>query len=152
MDKIVYLAGAMQKAGDLGIIWREEITPHLEGLGYKVWNPYHEEQRAGPTLDELKELKDTNFEEFKRWIAKIVDHDLLELMRCSLVVCKLDSLVGAGTFSELTFCRFKRIPSYVWVDYPGGIQDVPWWTIGCITEWSESKEGFYKIIPKASVL
>lgn len=44
---IIYLAGGMERAGIAGEVWREEITPHLQQLGYKVWNPYTEQINVG---------------------------------------------------------------------------------------------------------
>lgn len=150
----VYLAGGMEKSGDQGRVWRDEIIPHLSDLGYKVWNPYSETQRSGVSVEELLALKESDFEAFRQEIGKIIDHDLNELSKCEMLVCRLDKAVlnGSGTLSELTFCRCKGIPSYVWIDLPNGKNDVPMWAMGCITAYTEDKDEFYKLIPAAEKL
>jgi hypothetical protein len=148
----IYLAGAMEKAGPYGAIWREEITPHLERLGYTVWNPYKEEINVGIGPEGLVTLKYTDFAQYKSYSEKIVDYDLQGLFSCAAVACRIDeaTLQGAGTFGEITFCRWMKIPVFAWVDLPAGVYDVPSWALGCITEFSETKGGFYSMIPPES--
>ena len=43
----VYLAGAMDRALDRGIGWRNEITPFLENLGVTVFNPLTKPTEVG---------------------------------------------------------------------------------------------------------
>jgi hypothetical protein len=147
----IYLAGAMERAGEYGAVWRDEITPHLETLGYRVWNPYKEELNTGITVPELAALKKADFAEYTRFCRRIVDYDIDNLLTCSIVACRVDAptLKGAGTFGELTVCRMKGIPVYAWIDLPGGEYDVPAWAIGCLTKFSHTKEDFYASIPPA---
>jgi len=148
---LVYLAGAMEKAGPFGAAWREEITPYLEDLGYKVWNPYKEEINAGITVGELSRLKITDFPAYKKHCENIIDYDLSQLVDCSLVVCLLDWAVqlGAGTYGELTVCRLHKIPVYAWINRRKGEKGIPGWALGCLTEYVTTKEDFYKLIPPA---
>jgi len=149
--KTIYLAGAMERAGEYGAVWRSELTPHLISLGYDIWNPYMEEGKTGINVSELAALKKHDFKAYMQFCQKIVDYDIAHLLKCSAVACRIDrpTLQGAGTFGELTFCRINKIPVYAWIDLPGGEYDVPSWAMGCVTSFSTSKEGFYAIIPAA---
>jgi hypothetical protein len=147
-----YLAGAIEFAKDWGVTWREKVTPKLTSLGYRAVNPLELTESTGKTPEELHELKKTSVEEFKEIISGVVKKDLDYVSKCEVVVCKIDEdvLRGAGTFGELTLCALMHIPVYAYIDLPNGIQDVPGWCIGCITEYRESFEEFLDIIPKAS--
>ena len=148
---LVYLAGAMEKAGPYGAQWREDITPHLEKLGYSIWNPYIEEAAIDINPKKLSGLKRSNYETFKKYCRKIVDYDLEHLKKCAVVVCRLDWAVqlGAGTYGELTVCHLLGIPVYAWIDRKGGVRDIPGWAMGCVTKYSCNKEEFYQLIPSA---
>lgn len=146
-----YLAGAMEKAGEYARTWRAEITPHLEALGYRVFNPCLEEMKVGIDVPSLLQVKNTDFLAYKRWMEQIVDYDLAALESCDLVVCLLDYAVlsGAGTYGELTLARRLGMPVYAWVDLPRGAYDLPGWALGCLTTYHETKEEFYAAIPAA---
>jgi len=146
---LVYLAGAMEKAGKYGSVWRAEITPHLEELGYAVWNPYEEEQGVGIDVKGLSNLKYSDFNTYRDHCQRIVDYDIEHLKTCSLVVCRLDWAVqlGAGTYGELTVCREHKIPVYAWIDREKGKFDIPGWAMGCLTAYTTNKSDFYAMIP-----
>ena len=147
----VYLAGGMEKAGDYGRIWRKDITPHLENLGYRVWNPYTEEMNVGINVESLAQLKQDDYDSYLEYCRKIVDYDIKCLLDCSLVAVRIDESVrqGAGTYGELTVCRLYHVPVYAWIDLPNGKYDVPSWAMGCVTHYTYNKEEFYKSIPTA---
>ena len=147
----IYLAGGMEKAGTYGAVWRREITPHLEELGYEVWNPDKEEMRVGITVPELKGLKKTNYPLFLDYARKIVDYDIACLVDCTAVAARVDQSVrdGAGTYGELTISRLYNIPVYAWIDLPNGKFDVPSWAMGCLTKYYFDKDSFYNSIPAA---
>jgi len=151
LKSIIYLAGGMENAGAAGKEWRDELTPHLIQLGYKVWNPYIEQSNLGITVSELLDLKRTDFDKYRDFCKKIVQYDIEELKLCRAVAVKIDQSVlnGAGTFGELTLCAYLDIPVYAWVDLPGGIYDVPSWAVGCLLNWTSNKEAFYNMIPPA---
>ena len=86
----IYLAGGMEKAGEYGAIWRSEMTPHLEGLGYHVWNPYTEEMNVGIGVESLAELKRTDYDAFVAYAKKIVEYDISALVQCSAVAVRID--------------------------------------------------------------
>lgn len=147
----IYLAGGMEKAGEYGSIWRLEITPHLENLGYDVWNPYTQELNVGIDVKKLRALKDTDYESFVAYSSKIVDYDIAALQDCAAVAVRIDESVlrGAGTYGEITVCRLYNIPVYAWIDLPNGKLDVPAWAMGCLTKYTYGKSAFYEMIPHA---
>lgn len=147
----IYLAGGMEKAGAYGAIWRKEITPHLESLGYEVWNPYLEELNVGIDVKGLSNLKENDFKGYLKFCKDIVDYDIAVLVKCAAVAVRIDKSVlqGAGTFGELTVCRLYKVPVYAWIDLPNGEMDVPAWAMGCLDEYTTDKEEFYKMIPQA---
>ena len=146
----------MEKAGEYGRIWREEITPHLETLGYEVWNPYVEETNVGINVKELSALKHKDFCAYQKFCQDIVDYDIKHLLNSALVVCRLDWAVqmGAGTYGELTVCKINNIPVYAWVDRKKGEYSLPGWVVGCLTEYTatKNKEHFYATIPRPNEL
>ncbi len=151
---LVYLAGAISKCADNGSAWRLDITPHLYKLGFDVFNPVIEQPKlTGVDRDELERRRLSDFSLYRKSCQKVVEVDLKVLNKCSLVVCKLDDNVfgGAGTFGELTVASLLDIPVYVWVDFRAGLASLPSWAMGCITEFSTTKEDFYKLIPSAEI-
>jgi hypothetical protein len=148
---LIYLAGGMEKAGAYGAIWRANITPHLEALGYEVWNPCLQELNVGVGVETLASLKETDYGKFLTYCQKIIDYDIEALVKCAAVAVRIDDSVlkGAGTYGELTVCRMNNIPTYAWIDLPNGKKDVPSWAMGCLTQYTCDKEEFYKTIPKA---
>ena len=101
---IIYLAGGMEKAGEFGRTWRTNITPHLETLGYEVWNPYEKELEVGTGPEKIAELKYTDYKAFLKCCQKIVDYDIGCLVACRAVAVRIDDSVlrGAGSYGELT--------------------------------------------------
>lgn len=150
---VIYLAGGMEKAGEYGRIWRDEMTPHLISLGYDVWNPYEEEVNVGAGPESLSALKYTDYDSFVKYCRKIVKYDISCLVKCAAVAVRVDESVlkGAGTYGEITVCDMYDIPVYAWIDLPEGKYDVPAWAMGCITEYTTDKDEFYSMIPKATV-
>ena len=144
----IYLAGGMEKAGERGWQWRKDITPHLNNLGYEVWNPYTEELNVGIDVDGLKRLKETSYQEYLSFCRKIVDFDISALIKCAAVAVLIDEsvLAGAGTYGELTVCRHYKVPVYAWIDLPNGKYDVPSWAMGCIDHYSFNEVDFYASI------
>lgn len=150
----VYLSGGMEKSGEAGVHWREEITPLLEQRGYTVFNPYRQPWNREITPEEMRHLRDHDFSLFMDSMRKKIDLDLSKLVGCAAAVVKIDDSVlgGSGTFGELTLCYYYKIPVYAWVDLPGGIEDVPLWALGCLTSITCSRDYFYSSIPRASSL
>jgi len=152
---VVYLSGGMEYSKDEGVGWRNDITPHLKSLGYRVFNPVIEQVRGlGYSVASVKDLKTGDFLEFREIASRIVDSDLYEVSNSELVVCKIDDSVlkGAGTIGELTLCRYKSIPVIAWVTVDGGPSSLPTWLLGCLSRITVHEKEFYSIIPPAKHL
>jgi nucleoside 2-deoxyribosyltransferase len=153
---LVYLAGSIMAAKDGGLAWRADITPHLNNLGYTLFNPVYDQPRlTGISKDSLLSLQKTGkIDDYQKACNTVVDTDISILKKASIVVAKIDEgvLNGAGTFGELTVARMLGIPVFAWIDLPGGINQVPAWAFGCITHYTVQEREFYKMIPSVSVL
>jgi hypothetical protein len=138
----VYLAGAMQAAPDSGKTWRTKITPRLEDVGYKVFNPCL--STDGPIFEELgwkkfewSEIKKPeNRELYKEVMNRIVKADLAAVTDSDVVVCYWDQYVpkGAGTQGELTLACFHNLPVYIVMAGDMSFDSLPGWVVGCATE------------------
>ncbi len=131
---LVYLAGAIEYAPDLGRGWRRQITPFLRGeLGHEVYDPA-EDERKSLTVEEqqnLRRWKTTDFARFQEAVRKIIDFDLDIVSRADYVVCFWDEYCtkGAGTSAELTYAHRSGIPVYLVTSLP--IERVSGWILGC---------------------
>ena len=142
---LFYLAGSIEYSPDLGKGWRAEITPLLESLGHKVYDP---------ALDEMKNLTQTEVAQFRAWktsdldrfqqtVRKIIAYDLdLIEHRCDALVCYWDQYAGrgAGTQGELTFAHRLGMPVYLISAIP--VEQISGWLLGCATEVFSSIEEF----------
>jgi len=149
---VIHLAGTMEKAFDHGIEWREKITPVLERLGYAVANPCITETTVVPPQEFLS-AKKNDFNLYKQMAAAIVDFYLNLIEGCIAVFVRIDepTLQGAGTFGEITFCKWKNIPVYAWIDLPEGKYGVPGWAMGCVTTYAESYKEALALVPEVSI-
>jgi len=131
---LVYLAGAIEYAPDLGRGWRKEITPFLrDDLGHSVYDPA-EDERKSLTADEqqnLRRWKTADLCRFRTAVRKIIDFDLDIVSRADYVVCYWDEncTKGAGTSAELTLAHRRGVPVYLVTLLP--LERVSGWILGC---------------------
>lgn len=152
---LVYLAGSIMEAKDGGVGWRADITPHLDTLGYQIFNPVFDQPRiSGISKDSLLSLQKTDIVKYHEAATKIVDTDLTILNKASLLLVKIDEgvLKGSGTFGELTVAHMRGIPVFAWIDLPKGVFSVPSWAFGCVNYYTVQEREFYKMIPTAKAL
>ena len=152
----VYLAGAMEKAQDLGAGWRKEITPFLEQeLQLDVLNPCEFEphqlkglqpnrlpefytdlhgQRVKPKhWHELKNASEKHlYNRFLKYMRRIIQYDInVVRYQANIVIVYWDECTGkgAGTHSELTDAFLNNVPVYCVAQ-----SEMPAWTKACCTE------------------
>ena len=105
---IAYLSGGMEKAPDLGKVWRKEISIWLYSeLGHKVFNPV-EEQYKVLTNEEIEKFRSWRLNEpkrFKTTVRKMIDADINAIESfIDYIICFWDerALKGGGTHGEVT--------------------------------------------------
>jgi len=136
--KLVYLAGAIEKAPDAGCRWRKEISRFLTNeLQHSVFNPCLEENHVLTPYEfkNFRKWKVTNLPRFRKVVHKIIDTDLNVLInKVDYIICLWDQYVleGGGTHGELTVAYLNKIPVYMVTHLP--VESVSSWIIGCTTE------------------
>lgn len=139
--KRIYLAGAIERAPDLGVGWRKDVTPFLEELGFEVIDPCIIEDKGMKLFEnELVRRKDLSTPEklaaYKSTVKhKVIIPDLAMLYSCTHILCLWDKYAqaGAGTAGELTMARWLQ--KQVWlVNGYDDIAKVSGWILGCADE------------------
>lgn len=133
-----YLAGAIEHAPDRGKAWRDEMSFFLrEQLHHSCYNPLIEEAKyLGPEeLATFRRYKATDLGRFRSLVRRLIDGDLNALnSNIDYVICYWDSYAvqGGGTYGELTFAYWKKIPVYMVTDQP--LATISSWILGCTTQ------------------
>ncbi len=133
-----YLAGAIEHSPDRGKAWRDEMNFFLqEQLHHSCYNPLIEESKY-LSLEELatfRSYKATDIELFRSLVRRLIDGDLNALnSNIDYVICYWDkyAIKGGGTYGELTFAYWKKIPVYMVTDLP--LATISSWILGCTTQ------------------
>jgi len=157
-----YLAGAMEKAENLGAGWRDDMTAKLDILGHEVLNPclFEPRQLKGLHTKRLPEsftnklngelVKPTHWHQLKlakeqhlqdrflKYMRHIIKFDIKILLgEADVVVClwSEDTGKGAGTHAELTYAYLNNIPVYTVMTH-----EMPAWALACCTKTFDSFE------------
>jgi len=150
----VYLIGAIEKADDLGVGWRKELTPFLLELGLKVLDPtkFEPQQLKGlqpnrlpefftdengkqctPThWHHLKSATEPHLQErFKRYMQRIIRFDLKIVEDSDFMVVRWDKVArqGAGSYHEIGKAFELGKPVYCVQE-----TELPAWLKACCTE------------------
>lgn len=135
-----YLAGAMDRVPDRGSSWRENITPFLNNLGIKVFNPLVKPTTVG--LEDYhvglmkKQLKENHrYDELSEVMRTIRSTDLRLVDISDFIIVNLDLNVHAcGTYEEISLANRSKKPILIHVEQ--GKQQTPDWLFGAIPhEW-----------------
>ena len=111
-----YLSGPIDFAKNRGSDWRENITPFLEQMGVKVFNPLahcFEGACDIPTKRQLmkKLLEEGKYEDLHQEMKELVHMDLRAVDLSSFVICNYDSTVHmCGTYEEIFHCNLQVKP------------------------------------------
>jgi nucleoside 2-deoxyribosyltransferase len=146
---LFYLAGSIEYSPDLGKGWRAEITPLLESLGHRVYDPAEDERKNLTEIEmrEFRSWKNKDLARFQQTVRKIIAYDLdLIEHRADAIVCYWDQHAGrgAGTQGELTFAHRLGIPAYMICAIP--VEEISGWLLGCATEVFDGVEAFREFI------
>ena len=135
---LAYLSGAIEYAPDHGKAWRAQVTPVLQELGWRVYDPALDEKKGLLTDEEVREFrswKKTDLRRFQLTVRKIISYDIDWVeRRCDCVIAYWDEHAGrgAGTQAELSFAHRRGIPVYLVCAVP--VEQVSGWILGCATE------------------
>jgi len=151
--KQVYLAGGIDKRKDRGTTWRRLITPHLERLGYNVFNPclnespiYDKHEVRAEDLEPAKYVH--NRDVLDAFWSEIVDKDLEAIADSSLMIVLYDDSVNdsGGTLGEMVLARFLKIPVLCirYIAY----ERIPNFQKGCVYEYLDNIDECVKYIRK----
>jgi nucleoside 2-deoxyribosyltransferase len=136
----VYLAGAMDRVVDRGASWREDITPFLNSLGVKVFNPLIKPTSVG--LEDYhvglmkKQLKENHqYDELSKIMKSIRSTDLRLVDISDFIIVNLDINIHAcGTYEEISLANRSKKPILFHVEQ--GKQNTPDWLFGAVPhEW-----------------
>ena len=132
----VYLAGAMDRVADRGNGWRDNITPFLESLGIRVFNPIKKPTVLGQE-DELThkqkiKLKNTGkYDELSQLMKTIRSVDLRLVDISDFLIVNLDlDIHPCGTYEEIFWANRQKKP--IIVHMKQGKQSAPDWLFGTI--------------------
>lgn len=154
---VAYLAGRMGNSPK-DKEWREEITPFLIKLHFKVANPYILEPRQFKGLRpnrlpkgykhwyELLDSEDDNLRQRgEDLMTRVIKFDLNYVRnKTDIVIVRWSESCkdGAGTQAEMSIARLYDIPVYCITEYPV----LPDWLKGCCTQKFKSMQDLLKFL------
>jgi len=127
-----YLAGPMTDVADLGIGWRQVITPELRAMGVVVLDPTNKPIDIGKedaeARSKFKAMRDVGDLEGVRQAMKVIRRvDLRCVDLSSFVIIRLDGTSTMGTYEELALGVKEQKPVLIWLDGTLNRQNVnPW--------------------------
>lgn len=153
--QFVYLAGNIDHVDDLGVEWRDEITPFLKNeLGMVVINPCKKPKNLiGEELHEdvdnrqkRKELKGAGkFDELHETMNPIAQADLHFVDKSNVVIVGIDlDKRPCGTIWEICVANFARKPIIILCEQ--GKKQLPDWLFALLPHqlffetWDEVKD------------
>lgn len=128
-----YLSGGMQYID--GQSWRNEITPILNSLNIKVFDPYNKPLISGIKEDVnaremlLEQMEKGNFDYVSDYMRVIRSEDLRLCDIADFAIVHIKPKVASwGTAEEIvTLCRMRK-PTFIVIE--GGKKEAPLWIMG----------------------
>lgn len=129
-----YLAGPIEFAQDLGMGWRNMITPQLEAMGIDVVDPnkVYNRMEESKRVELIKNCRETNNWDLLTQEAKLCRNFDLRLVDISdfLIVAIDPSIPTCGTWEEIFWANRSKKP--ILVVWKGGKKKVSYWFFGTI--------------------
>lgn len=109
-NKKVYLSGPISSCPEDGLTWRNEITPYLIEMGFKILDPCQKHIENGNSLKEIEESKnkfkemsiDKQWGNIKKMFSPIMDIDLKMTKDCDYFILNYDPMIPmVGSIHEL---------------------------------------------------
>lgn len=120
--KRVYLAGALHKVDDCGVVWRDYITPNLNALGIIVDDPCKATinglGEVGADKDYFKKLiKERKYDKVKKEFYQIIRKDLRMVDKADFLIVYHDpSIPTIGTIHEIVNAVNEKKPVLIVCD------------------------------------
>jgi len=157
----VYLAGAIDRAADRGVRWRDEISPFLNNLGVEIYDPLKKTGSLG--------IEDKNTHKYKQHLKETEDYDNLSLLMkevrrvdlrlvdiSDFLIVNLDlDIHPCGTYEEIFWANRQKKPIIVHIEQEK--VSAPDWLFGTIPHqmifscWGSIKE-YLDYIDKSQVI
>ena len=143
----VYLAGAIDRVDDRGMGWRDMITPFLQSLEIKVFNPITKPADIGlededTHIVKTKLKKQHRYDELSSMMRVIRSVDLRLVDISDFLIVNLDlEIHPCGTYEEIFWANRQKKP--IIIHMKQGKEHAPDWLFGCIphqmifSEWHE---------------
>ena len=135
-DHTCYLMGSIDRSSDGGRLWRQNITPFLQGLEIGVFNPcdkpiynthINEDENFVAKVQKLKE--DKLYSEVSDIMQEIVRIDLNFVDLCNFSILNIVPTIHmCGSYAEQTVACLQRKP--VIVHCEEGVSQIPNWLFG----------------------
>jgi len=132
-----YLSGSIDFSPDKGKGWRDEITPFIEGMGVKVYDPlnHHKNFNIREDIDEIKRpymsklLKEGRYDELQKEMKELVHLDLRSIDLSSFIICNYDTSIHmCGTIEEI--CIASKQVKPILLMCKNGKNKLPSWLYG----------------------
>ncbi len=131
-NKRGYLCGAMDRAKDGGVIWRQEVGKYIESVGGVVLNPCEKAKILGYGMEDLEDrTKRREWKEADDWeaitackVIRNVDLRMVDISDYLVVYLDMDAR-PFGTIEELSLANRQKKPILVWIE--GGKRTAPDW-------------------------
>lgn len=145
-----YLAGAIDRVHDRGNTWRDFITPFLEDLNVKVFNPLKKPTQIAKEDANIAEYKkylknNKNYDTLSRLMKGIRAVDLRMVDVSDFIIVNLDiNTHPCGTFEEIFWANRQKKPIIIHMEQ--GKQNAPDWLFGTIphemifSNWDDVKQ------------
>ena len=116
-----YLAGPMTDLPDLGIGWRQAITPALKAMGVVVLDPTNKPIDIGKedaeARSKFRAMREAGDLEGVRQVMKVIRRvDLRCVDLSSFIIVRLDGTPTMGTFEEIAMGVREQKPVLIWLD------------------------------------
>lgn len=141
-----YLVGPMDKANDWGAGWRSWLTPQLEEMGIRVFNPVSKPIDRGQEIERIPEReqlrKEGRYDELSKIMKEISNIDLRMVDICDFIIAHMDySIPMNGTIHEIVLANMEKKPVLIHIEQ--GKQKMSDWWFGRLdhneffSEWDE---------------
>lgn len=129
-----YLSGAMDKAPDRGVQWREELTPKLVSMGVTVLDPCNKpisEFDEGPNFANVRSvfLENEQYDEVRNMMKPVRAVDLRMTDVADFLIVNLDlDIFACGTMEEIFLANRQKKP--ILIHCPQGKKKLSPWLYG----------------------